>query len=74
VRSKTTGALHLFAAMTHHERVVIAQEEVDHKTNEIKAFRPLLAGLDLAGCTVTADAMHAQRDHATFLVEEKHAD
>jgi predicted transposase YbfD/YdcC len=67
-------AAHLFAAMTHHERAVIAQEEVDHKTNEIKAFRPLLAGLDLAGCTVTADAMHAQRDHATFLVEEKHAD
>jgi predicted transposase YbfD/YdcC len=67
-------AVHLFAAMTHDERVVIGQEEVDHKTNEIKAFRPLLGDLDLAGCIVTADAMHAQRDHAQFLVEEKHAD
>lgn len=67
-------AVHLFAALTHDERVVIGQEEVDHKTNEIKAFRPLLEGLDLVGCIVTADAMHAQRDHATFLVEDKHAD
>jgi hypothetical protein len=67
-------AVHLFAAMAHDERAVIGQEEVDHKTNEIKASRPLLSGLDLAGCIVTADAMHAQRDHAEFLVEEKHAD
>jgi predicted transposase YbfD/YdcC len=67
-------AVHLFAGMTYDERVVIAQEEVDHKTNGIKAFCPLLAGIDLAGCVVTADAMHGQRDHATFLVEEKQAD
>ena len=67
-------AVHLLSAMTHAERVVIAQQEVDHKSNEIKAFRPLLADLDLTDCLVTADAMHAQRDHARFLVEEKHAD
>ena len=67
-------AVHLLSAMTHAERVVIAQREVDHKTNEIKAFRPLLENLDLTGCLVTADAMHAQRDHANFLVGEKHAD
>ncbi|MGH9044432.1 MAG: ISAs1 family transposase [Acidimicrobiales bacterium] len=65
--------VHLFSAMTHDERVVIAQEEVDHKTNEITAFRPLLAERDIEGCIVTADPMHAQRDHATFLVEEKNA-
>ena len=65
--------IHLFSAMTHGERVVIAQEEVDHKTNEITALRPLFAERDISGCIVTADAMHAQRDHATFLVEEKHA-
>src|SRR5215217_8244254 len=28
----------------------------------------LLAGLDLAGVVVTADALHTQRDHASFLV------
>lgn len=66
--------VHLLAAMTHAERVVIAQREVEHKTNEIKAFRPLLEDLDLTDCLVTADAMHAQRDHADFLVEAKHAE
>jgi predicted transposase YbfD/YdcC len=67
-------AVHLLSAMTHDERVVIAQEEVDHKTNEIKAFRPLLENIDITGRIVTADALHAQVDHARFLVEEKNAD
>jgi predicted transposase YbfD/YdcC len=34
----------------------------------VPAFQPLLAGLDLAGVVVTADALHTQRDHAAFLV------
>ncbi|MFN2616036.1 MAG: ISAs1 family transposase [Thermoleophilaceae bacterium] len=66
--------VHLFAAMVQGERAVIAQAEVDHKTNEITGFAPLLEGLDLEGAVVTADAMHAQREHARFLVEEKGAD
>ena len=34
----------------------------------------MLADLDLAGGVVTADALHAQRDHAEFLVTDKQAD
>ncbi len=66
--------VHLFAAMAHKEGVVVAQREVDHKTNEITQLRPLLADLDLEGAVVTADALHTQRDHAIYLVEEKGAD
>lgn len=66
--------VHLFAAMVQGDRAVIAQAEVDHKTNEITGFQPLLEGLDLEGAVVTADAMHAQREHARFLVEDKGAD
>lgn len=66
--------VHLFAAMVQGERAVIAQNEVDHKTNEITGFQPLLDRLDLAGAVVTADALHAQREHARFLVEDKGAD
>jgi predicted transposase YbfD/YdcC len=40
-----------------------------HRHHEIAAFAPLLAGLDLAGVVVTADALHTQRDHASFLVD-----
>ncbi|MGW0391092.1 ISAs1 family transposase [Streptomyces sp. NPDC003042] len=53
--------------------LVLAQREVDAKTNEITAFRPLLAPLDLAGRVVTFDAMRSQISHARFLVEDKHA-
>jgi predicted transposase YbfD/YdcC len=66
--------VHLFAAMVHKEGIVVAQREVDHKTNEIPEFQPLLNGLDLEGTVVTADALHTQRDHAIFLVQEKKAD
>jgi hypothetical protein len=66
--------VHLFAAIIHNQGVVVAQREVDHTTNEITEFKPLLADLDLQGAVVTADALHTQRDHATFLVEEKNAD
>ncbi len=67
-------AVHLFSAMVHGAGVVVGQEEVDQKSNEITAFRPLLESLDIKGALVTADAMHTQKDHARFLVEEKGAD
>lgn len=63
-------AVHLFAAMVHGAGIVIGQEEMDEKSNEITALRPLLEPLDLAGALVTADALHCQVDHARFLVEE----
>ena len=66
--------VHLLAALTHTERVVVAQAEVDHKENEIVAFRPMLAPLDLKGALITADALHTQREHARFLVKDKDAD
>ena len=52
---------------------MLAQADVDGKTNEITQFAPLLEPLDLAGCVVTADAMHTQGGHAGFLVQEKKA-
>jgi predicted transposase YbfD/YdcC len=54
--------------------VVLAQRQIPEKTTEIPEFRPLLTPLDFEGRVVTADAMHAQVDHARFLVEEKKAD
>jgi predicted transposase YbfD/YdcC len=66
-------AQHLLAAADQQAGAVLAQAEVDGKTNEITAFAPLLEPLDLAGAVVTADAMHAQREHAQFLVTEKKA-
>jgi predicted transposase YbfD/YdcC len=65
--------VHLLAAMDHTTRAVLGQTHVDHSTNEIARFRPLLEGLDLAATAVTADALHTQREHADWLVTHKHA-
>ena len=65
--------VHLVSVFTHEEGATIAQRNVDTKTNEITAFRPLLEPLDLEGTVVTADALHTQRAHDVFLVEEKGA-
>jgi predicted transposase YbfD/YdcC len=66
-------AVHLLAVLDQRAGAVLAQGSVDGKTNEITQFAPLLKDLDLAGCVVTADAMHTQREHAEFLVSEKNA-
>lgn len=67
--------VHLFSAMVHGSGIVVGQNEVDEKSNEITAFGPLLASLgDLSGALITADAMHTQRDHARCVVDEHHAD
>jgi hypothetical protein len=72
--SKEGRQTHLVTAFLHREGIVIAQQAVDAKSNEITAVRPLLENIDIAGCVVTADAMHTQKDTARFIVEEKHAD
>jgi hypothetical protein len=73
VRGARTGdgtAPHLLACLNHGAGVVLARVAVDGKTNEITVFTALLAQAgDLDGVLVTADALHAQREHATWLHE-----
>lgn len=47
--SKTAGGkpVHLVSALMHHEKMVIAQCQVEKKSNEITAFKPLLEPLGL---------------------------
>ena len=71
-RHGTSPAAHLLAAMTADGRTV-TQLRVPDKTNEITCFAALPAPFDLSGVTVTADALHTQRAHVSFLVEEKKA-
>ena len=65
--------VHLLAVLDQQAGAVLGQVRVDGKTNEITRFAPLLEPLDLAGCVITADALHTQREHAQFLVAEKQA-
>ena len=66
--------VHLLAAATHRDTLVLGQVEVGAKTNEIPLFAPLLeglasAGVDLGRAVITADALHTQRAHAEYLHE-----
>lgn len=74
--SKVAGGkpVHLVSALLHHDLIVIGQKQVDRKSNEITAFKPLLESLDMVGKIVTADAMQTQVENARFVVEEKDAD
>lgn len=68
--ARATGRkIHLLAACDHLSGLVLAQLDVGEKTNEITCFQPLLETLaDLAGVVVTSDAMHTQREHASYLL------
>jgi hypothetical protein len=70
--SRTAGTVadHVLAACDQDTGVVLASTDVNGKTNEITRFAPLLDQIsDLRDTVVTADAMHCQRDHVTYLTE-----
>jgi predicted transposase YbfD/YdcC len=60
------------AACEQTTGIVLASTDVDGKTIEITRFRPLLDQLDdLRDTVITVDALHCQRDHATYLAERR---
>jgi predicted transposase YbfD/YdcC len=69
-RTVDTAARHVMAAYDQVTAVVLADTDVDGKTNEITRFRPLLDQIgDLRDTVITADALHCQREHVTYLAE-----
>jgi hypothetical protein len=68
------SAPHLLSAILHQEGIVLAQRAVGEKTNEIPELPHLLAPLSIEGAVVTADALHAQKETARYVVEVKKAD
>jgi hypothetical protein len=73
-RTTDGKAPHLLAAMITGARAVLAQKDIDAKTNEITQVKPLLDDADITGALVTADAMHVQKETARYLAEDKEAD
>lgn len=71
-RTRGDQAVHLLAAMSPNGQVA-AQMRVPDKTSEIGALKDLLAGLDIEGCVLSADALHTQTGTAQYLVDERRA-
>ena len=62
--------LHVVNAFAVGAGLTLGQVRVDGKSNEISAMPALLALFDVAGLTVTADAMHTQRTTAETIVKK----
>jgi len=65
------GALHLVSAYAHEAGLILAQQAVDGKSNEITAIPELLDMLALEGAIVTIDAMGTQKEIAARIVARK---
>jgi predicted transposase YbfD/YdcC len=64
------GALHLVSAYATEAGLVLAQQAVDGKSNEITAIPELLDMLNLKGAIVSIDAMGTQKEIAQRIVDK----
>jgi predicted transposase YbfD/YdcC len=59
----------IVSAWATESGLLLGQRKVRDKSNEITVVPELLRALELAGCIVTADAMHCQKDIAKEIIE-----
>jgi predicted transposase YbfD/YdcC len=64
-------ALHLVSAFATNSRLVLGQEAVDEKSNEITAIPALVERLDLEGALVSIDAMGCNPNIAQSILDAK---
>lgn len=70
-RKRDQKALHLVAAFATTSRLVLGQQAVDEKSNEITAIPALLQRIDLAGALVSIDAMGCNPNVAQSILDAK---
>lgn len=65
------SALQILSAYLTENGVILGQESIHEKTNEIPAFQQMLGYLDIEGKVITADAMHCQKETCRKIIEKK---
>src|SRR6266567_4781930 len=70
-RGNGKKALHMVSAWASANRMVLAQLATEEKSNEITAIPALLRQFALAGCIVTIDAMRAQTQIASQIIDQE---
>jgi len=68
-QSSGQRAIYMVSAWAEANHLVIGQQKVDDKSNEITAIPELLKKLEVSGCIVTIDAMGTQTKIARLIVE-----
>jgi predicted transposase YbfD/YdcC len=70
-RHDLKAVLHIVSAWSHAQHLVLAEQKVADKSNEITAIPELLKLLVLEGCIVTIDAMGCQKKIVREIVAKK---
>jgi len=70
-RSNHKNAIHLVSAWATANHLVLGQQKVDEKSNEITAIPELLRLLDINGCIITIDAMGCQTEIAKQIIDQE---
>lgn len=63
--------IYMVSAWINANNMVLAQQKVNDKSNEITAIPALLQILDVNGCTITIDAMGCQQDIAATIIKKQ---
>jgi len=66
---KAESRTHLVSLVRHEDAVILAQQRVENKTNEIRAVPELLRGRDLQNMVTTMDALLTQRTIAQHILD-----
>lgn len=69
-KGKPHSALQILTAYMTESGVVLGQEAIDKKTNEIPIFQEMLNSLDVKDKTITADAMHCQKETCKKIIDK----
>ncbi len=64
------SALQILTAYITESRIILGQETIHEKTNEIPVFQQMLKYLDIKDKVVTADAMHCQRETCAQIAQK----
>ena len=65
------SALQILSAYITSSGIILAQESIHEKTNEIPVFQEMLTYMDIEGKTITADALHCQRETCRRIIAHK---
>jgi predicted transposase YbfD/YdcC len=68
-KAKGKKAIYMVSAWASENSLVLGQQKVDDRSNEITAVPQLLDMLEVAGCIVITDAMNCQVETAKKIVE-----
>jgi predicted transposase YbfD/YdcC len=71
LNSDGSGAAHIVSAFVHEYGLVLSQQKVTEKSNEITAIPELLNNLAIEGSIISIDAMGTQKEIVSQIVNKK---